>query len=65
MLRVANEVEVRDLRVGGDEDVAADLRVDREEHLGELRIEESGGALEFRRALAVPAALGQLSRHAP
>lgn len=57
-LGVVDEVVVCELRVGGDEDVATELRVEGEEHLGELRVEEAGGALEFGRALAVPAVLG-------
>ena len=57
-LGVVDEVVVSELCVGGDEDVATELRVEGEEHLGELWVEEAGGALEFGRALAVSAMLG-------
>jgi hypothetical protein len=65
VLRVEHEVEAEAVGVGGDEDVAADGRVEVGEHLHQLRVEEVGRLREVARALAVDAVHGQLRRHAP
>lgn len=56
-LRITDEVLVCELRVGRDEHVPAHLRVEVQQHLRQLRVEEPRRALELHRALPVRAPL--------